>query len=131
MENAAKACALAQIWNVRGDGPPGDFVFVSVSDGVGVGIALGGDVLRGRHNVAGEFGHLPLDIARPPCACGANGCWEAHVSNLATLARYTGLPLLPGAPLPLALTKLQVADVIEHARATDHRANTAQLPARR
>jgi len=55
---------------VRGDAPPGDFVFVSVSDGVGVGIALGGDVLRGRHNVAGEFGHLPLDIAGPPCACG-------------------------------------------------------------
>jgi len=125
MENAAKACALAQIWDVRGDGPPGDFVFVSVSDGVGVGLALGGDVLRGRHNVAGEFGHLPLDIEGPPCACGANGCWEAYVSNLATLARYTGLPLVPGEPLPAELAKLTVADVIERARAGDARAIAA------
>lgn len=125
MENAAKACALAQIWNVRGDGPPGDFVFVSVSDGVGVGLVLGGDVLRGRHNVAGEFGHLPLDIAGPRCACGASGCWEAYVSNLATLARYTGKPLLPGEPLPAELAKLTVGDVIERARAGEARALTA------
>ena len=111
MENAAKACALAQIWDVRGEGPPGDFVFVSVSDGVGVGLVLDGEVLRGRHNVAGEFGHLPLDIEGPACACGALGCWEAYVSNLATLARY-------GA----ATGELTVADVIERARGGEARA---------
>jgi predicted NBD/HSP70 family sugar kinase len=111
MENAAKACALAQIWDVRGEGPPGDFVFVSVSDGVGVGLVLDGEVLRGRHNVAGEFGHLPLDIEGPACACGARGCWEAYVSNLATLARY-------GA----ATGELTVADVIERARGGEARA---------
>jgi predicted NBD/HSP70 family sugar kinase len=111
MENAAKACALAQIWDVRGDGPPGDFVFVSVSDGVGVGLVLGGDVLRGRHNVAGEFGHLPLDIEGPACACGARGCWEAYVSNLATLARYDG-----------DASGLTVADVVGRAHAGEQRA---------
>jgi predicted NBD/HSP70 family sugar kinase len=114
MENAAKACALAQIWDVRGDGPPGDFVFVSVSDGVGVGLVLGGDVLRGRHNVAGEFGHLPLDIDGPRCACGSNGCWEAYVSNLALLARYAGDAAPAG--------ELTVADVIERARHGEARA---------
>jgi predicted NBD/HSP70 family sugar kinase len=111
MENAAKACALALIWDVRGEGPPGDFVFVSVSDGVGVGLVLGGDVLRGRHNVAGEFGHLPLDIEGPACACGARGCWEAYVSNLATLARYAG-----------DARESTVADVIERARGGEARA---------
>jgi predicted NBD/HSP70 family sugar kinase len=125
LENAAKACALAQIWDVRGDAPPGDFAFVSVSDGVGVGLALGGDVLRGRHNVAGEFGHLPLDIAGPPCACGARGCWEAYVSNLATLSRYTGQPLLPGSPPTGALAELTVGDVIGRARSGDAAARSA------
>ncbi|MGH9887232.1 MAG: ROK family transcriptional regulator, partial [bacterium] len=87
MENAAKACALAQIWEARGAGPPADIVFLSVSDGVGVGVVVGGDLLRGRHNVAGELGHLPLSIDGPRCACGAMGCWEAYISNLATVSR--------------------------------------------
>lgn len=125
IENAAKACALAQIWDVRGDAPPGDFVFVTVSDGVGVGLVLGGDVLRGRHNVAGEFGHLPLNVEGPRCACGASGCWEAYVSNLATLARYTNRPLLPGQPLPAELSELTVGHVIAHARAGDVKATIA------
>jgi predicted NBD/HSP70 family sugar kinase len=123
MENAAKACALAHIWS--GDAPPGDFVFVSVSDGVGVGIVLGGEVLRGRHNVAGEFGHLPLSIDGPRCACGATGCWEAYVSNLATLARYTGQPLRPGEALPAEFADLTVDQVVACARKGDVRAVTA------
>ena len=60
MENAVKAWALAEVWSQRGDPQGGDMVFVNVSDGVGVGLVIGGEVLRGRHNVAGEFGHLPL-----------------------------------------------------------------------
>ena len=70
--------------------PAGDLVFVSVSDGVGVGVMIHGEVLRGRHNIAGEFGHVPLSLDGPRCSCGSNGCWEAYVSNRATLARYFG-----------------------------------------
>ena len=65
-------------------------MFVSVSDGVGVGVIINGEVLRGRHNIAGEFGHVPLSLDGPRCSCGSNGCWEAYVSNRATLARYFG-----------------------------------------
>ena len=73
-------------------GAGGDLVFVSVSDGVGVGVIINGEVLRGRHNIAGEFGHVPLSLDGPRCSCGSNGCWEAYVSNRATLARYFGRP---------------------------------------
>ena len=126
MENAAKACALAQIWDARGHAaPPGDFVFVTVSDGVGVGIVLGGEVLRGRHNVAGEFGHLPLNVEGPRCACGATGCWEAYVSNLATVARCAGQPLRPGQAPSSELAAMTVGDVIARARGGDVRAATA------
>jgi N-acetylglucosamine repressor len=125
MENAAKACALALIWSARGDEPPGDLAFVSVSDGVGVGIVMAGEVLRGRNNAAGEFGHLPLSIDGPRCACGALGCWEAYVSNLATLSRFVGVPYAPHRPLPPAMARATVEDVITAARAGDAKAVTA------
>jgi predicted NBD/HSP70 family sugar kinase/biotin operon repressor len=125
MENAAKACALAQVWKSRGDNPLGGLVFVSVSDGVGVGLVVGGEILRGRHNVAGEFGHLPLSLEGPPCSCGAAGCWEAYVSNLATLSRYVGKPVLAGRALPPEIESLTVEDVVLRARAGDARAMMA------
>jgi N-acetylglucosamine repressor len=127
MENAAKACALAQIWDARGTAPPGDMVFVSVSDGVGVGVVVGGEVLRGRHNVAGEFGHLPLNLDGPRCACGATGCWEAYVSNLATLSRYTGHAIQPRQPAAADHAHLTVDDLVVRAREGDVKAITALL----
>jgi N-acetylglucosamine repressor len=127
MENAAKACALALIWTARGDAPSGDMVFVSVSDGVGVGLVVGGEILRGRHNVAGEFGHVPLSIDGPACACGAMGCWEAYISNLATVSRYVGRPLQPHQPLASEVARITVDDVIAKARQGDVRATTAIL----
>jgi len=54
------------MWSLHGEAPPGDLAFVSVSDGLGVGLLVAGEVLRGRHNIAGEFGHLPLDLAGRP-----------------------------------------------------------------
>ena len=127
MENAAKACALALIWGARGDEPPGDLVFVSVSDGVGVGIVMAGEVLRGRNNAAGEFGHLPLSIDGPRCACGALGCWEAYVSNLATLSRYLSVPFPPQRPISPAMARVTVEAVIGAARGGDVKAVTALL----
>ncbi len=127
MENAVKAWALAQVWALHGEPRSGDMVFVNVSDGVGVGVVIGGEVLRGRHNVAGEFGHLPLSVDGPRCACGAAGCWEAYVSNLATLARYVGRPVEPGQPVPAEVARLTVEDVVARARGGDARALHALL----
>ncbi len=77
------------MWATRGEATTfGDIVFVSVSDGVGV--VVNGELLHGRHNIAGEFGHVPVNIEGPRCSCGAKGCWEAYVSNIATLSRYYG-----------------------------------------
>jgi len=91
IENSGRVCAVGQLWAMHaGDGPAGDFVFVSASDGLGVGVSFQREVLRGRHNLAGEFGHLLLSMDGPKCSCGSNGCWEAYVSNRATLARYFG-----------------------------------------
>lgn len=126
IENSGKACALAQVWTARRESaPPDDFVFVSVSDGLGVGVVVGGELLRGRHNVAGEFAHTPLSIDGPRCACGAAGCWEAYVSNLATLSRYFGRPLAADRPLPAEYATLTVDDLVVRARAGDAKALAA------
>ncbi len=91
VENSMKACMLGQVWSVRGDTPvDGPVAYVNVSDGVGVGVAVDGKLLRGAHNAAGELGHVPLNMYGPRCACGQRGCWEAYVSKRAVIARYRG-----------------------------------------
>jgi predicted NBD/HSP70 family sugar kinase len=123
IENSGKACALAQLWATRSDVvASGNSVFVSVSDGVGVGVVVNGEVLRGRHNTAGEFAHVPLSIDGPRCSCGATGCWEAYVSNPSTLSRYFGRDLTERKPQASETTTFTVEDLIARARAGDARA---------
>ena len=126
IENSGKACAMAQLWATRTDVvASGNSVFVSVSDGVGVGIVVNGELLRGRHNTAGEFGHVPLSIDGPRCSCGATGCWESYVSNLATLSRYFGHDLSEPKPRDSETANFSVEDLIARARAGDAKALAA------
>src|SRR5262249_17236117 len=122
VENSGRACALAQVWEARNAaGRARNLVFVSVSDGVGVGVVVNGELLRGRHNVAGEFAHMPLRIDGPRCSCGAAGCWEAHISNIATLTRYLGRA--PSA----SRAGFTIDDLIARARSRDRKARAALM----
>lgn len=126
IENSGKACALSQIWTTRGDiSAANDLVFVSISDGVGVGVVINGEVMRGKHNTAGEFGHVPLSIDGPACSCGATGCWEAYVSNLATLSRYFGRGATERRPMSLEIAGFTIEDLISRARGGDGKALAA------
>jgi len=126
IENSGKACALAQLWATRSDVmTAGHSVFVSVSDGVGTGIVVNGELMRGRHNTAGEFGHVPLSIDGPRCSCGATGCWEAYISNIATLSRYFGRDLAEPGPRDVDASTFTVEDLIARARAGDAKALAA------
>ena len=110
-----------------GGGEPDNFVYVTVSDGVGVGVVEDGEVFRGHGDTAGEFGHLPLSLDGPRCMCGLQGCLEAYTSNVATLARYFGVdPYEPGEPRAAA------AERVHHGRPDRPRAHAATTrPARR
>ncbi|HYE88340.1 MAG TPA: ROK family protein, partial [Vicinamibacterales bacterium] len=114
IENSGKACALAELWAARGGQGHRNFIFVTVSDGLGIGVVLGGELVRGQHNIAGEFGHVPLNVDGPRCGCGATGCWEAYVSNLATLSRYFGRDLRT--PSAATLPSITIDDLIVRAR---------------
>ena len=124
VENAPIACALAQMWLGKRDGTElTDFVYVNVSDGVGTGVVVNGQVLRGRRNTAGEFGHVPLDPEGPDCYCGGRGCLEAYVSDLATVVRYLGKKFSPAtARKHVQSSGLTIADVIARARAGEKKA---------
>ncbi len=128
VENSGRACALAQLWLEKAESAGQSFVYVSVSDGVGTGIVMNGELIRGRDHIAGEFGHMPIDLQGPRCMCGANGCWEAYTSNLATLARYFGWNLSQLSPKhmkEMEKNSFTVLDLIARARTGDAKALSA------
>ncbi|MBV9775092.1 MAG: ROK family protein [Gemmatimonadetes bacterium] len=129
IENAPIACALAHMWlNPANRDGSDNFVYVTVSDGVGVGIVVNGEVLRGHGDTAGEFGHIPLSLDGPRCLCGLRGCWEAYTSNVATLARYFGLdPSVPESRETLRGSGFTMEDLITRVRSGDTRARAALL----
>ena len=75
-----------------------DYVYVTVSTGVGGGIVSGGRMVRGATNTAGEIGHWPvafqLDAGRaaddgvPRCGCGSFGCVEAFAAGSQLAAQF-------------------------------------------
>ncbi len=83
-ENEANAAALAESWAAVSDRRE-SLAFVSVSEGVGVGVMLEGSLYRGARYRAGEFGHVPIPGARRRCNCGSIGCWERYASQTALL----------------------------------------------
>lgn len=59
-----------------------DFVYLTVSTGVGGAIVSGGRMVRGASDTAGELGHFPVGFDRDVrCRCGSFGCVEAYAAG--------------------------------------------------
>ncbi len=86
LENDANAAALAE-WHMGAGQGTRDFVYLTMSTGVGGGLILDGRLHRGRLGSAGELGHVPLVPGGALCACGQRGCLEAYVGGAAWTAR--------------------------------------------
>lgn len=89
LENGANACALAELWSARHGEGVRNLVTVTVSEDIGVGMVINGQLVKGANGLAGEFGHVALVENGPPCCCGNHGCWEMLASNLAAVRYYT------------------------------------------
>jgi predicted NBD/HSP70 family sugar kinase len=96
MENAANACLFSERW-FGNFGDVSNMMVISVSEGVGAGLLVDGRVVRGRDDMAGEFGHMPIEESGPVCGCGNVGCWETFASNRAGLRYYR--ELAPDSPI--------------------------------
>src|SRR5882672_11471761 len=57
LENAANACALAELWSGRHIEGMSNLITVTVSDDIGVGMIMNGQLVQGSTGIAGEFGH--------------------------------------------------------------------------
>ncbi len=88
VENAANACALGELWFGKHDEHIRHLIAVTVSEGIGVGVLLNGQLVHGANAMAGEFGHMTLDEDGPQCSCGKRGCWERFASNSAAVDYY-------------------------------------------
>jgi predicted NBD/HSP70 family sugar kinase len=89
LENEANACALSEFWFGRHTEGVRNLVAVAVSEGIGAGIILNGQLVRGPFGLAGEFGHVSLVEDGPRCRCGNRGCWEMFASNWAATRYYS------------------------------------------
>ncbi len=63
-----------------------NFIYVTLSTGIGGGIVIDGEIFTGAIGAAGEVGHMTIDHNGPTCNCGNRGCWETLASGTA-LAR--------------------------------------------
>jgi predicted NBD/HSP70 family sugar kinase len=95
LENEANACALSEFWFGRQSDAVRNLIAVAVSEGIGVGMVLNGQLVRGPSGLAGEFGHVSITEDGPQCACGNHGCWEVYASNTAALRFYNEKNAVP------------------------------------
>jgi glucokinase len=59
----------------------------TVGTGIGGGLIIHGQLVRGAHGIAGEMGHTVIVADGLPCGCGRRGCIEQYASGKA-LVRF-------------------------------------------
>ena len=131
LENAANTCALAELWSGRHGEGAGNIVVVTVSDGIGVGIVVNGQLVRGSVGVAGEFGHVSLIPDGPKCRCGNRGCWETLVGPTAIIETGTSARSsmsLEGSWLSDELRLRSAELLFAQGARIPHRGKTLELP---
>lgn len=57
-----------------------DFIVITLGTGLGSGIVSNGQLINGKHGIAGELGHTTVNYAGRYCNCGKRGCLETYVS---------------------------------------------------
>ena len=83
--NDANAAAIGELHFGAARGAR-NFIYITVSTGIGGGIIIDGNIYTGSAGTAGELGHMVIDDEGPLCNCGNRGCWETLASGTA-LAR--------------------------------------------
>lgn len=82
LENDATAAAIGENWlgaskDVR------DSIMITLGTGVGGGIIINNEPLRGADGTAGKLGHICVEPDGHPCGCGSHGCIEQYASATA------------------------------------------------
>ncbi|WP_345217095.1 ROK family transcriptional regulator [Georgenia halophila] len=97
LEKDTIAAAVAETWaGTFTDGCSAIVLYLGT--GIGAGLVIDGEVVRGTTHSAGEAGHLVVDPDGPPCACGLRGCINVAASPraLVEIATHKGVLPAPG-----------------------------------
>lgn len=77
--NDANAAAVGEMVYGSAKGMK-DFVVITLGTGLGSGFVCNGQMVNGKHGIAGEVGHTTVNYAGRHCNCGKRGCLETYVS---------------------------------------------------
>lgn len=84
--NDANAAALGEMRYGAAVGYK-NFIYITISTGIGGGIVINGKLYTGASGMAGEVGHIVVESDGLPCNCGGAGCWELYASGSAIARR--------------------------------------------
>lgn len=96
-----------------------DIVFILADEGIGMAIMIDGKPFTGFSHIAGEIGHVPVDI-QPMCTCGNHGCLCLHAATVPILEKVH--QRLTEQPLRSALRQidpLEIDQVLQAAQQGD------------
>jgi len=85
LENDANAAALGEKWIGAGRDVE-HLILLTLGTGIGSGIIIDGNILRGYLGMAAEIGHTTYAPNGYPCGCGNTGCVEKYASATAVSA---------------------------------------------
>jgi predicted NBD/HSP70 family sugar kinase len=122
VDNDARLAGLAEARRgaLRGAGTALHF---HIDFDIGGTLILGGDAQRGAHNVAGEFGHMPLTGSKLRCMCGVHGCWSLDVGTNALIRHFGENPGYgAGRALGRDILSRAASGEAKASRAVDHNA---------
>lgn len=80
VENDARAMALGESWFGKHI-EQGPILAINLSTGVGAGLIINGELYHGFTDIAGEVGHMTIDINGPICECGNKGCFQTFATG--------------------------------------------------
>ncbi|MEO6447281.1 MAG: ROK family protein [Gemmatimonadaceae bacterium] len=80
IDNDANCATLGEWWLGAAKGGR-NVVGMTIGTGIGGGLMLDGQLYHGSSDVAGEIGHMTIDVNGRHCGCGNYGCLEAYASG--------------------------------------------------
>lgn len=92
VENDATAAGIGENWIGASRGIE-NVICITLGTGIGGGIIINGEAIRGKDGIGGEIGHISVEPEGHPCGCGSHGCIEQYASATAIvrLARDRGM----------------------------------------
>ncbi len=108
VENDANLFTLGEA--IYGAGKERRFVIgVTLGTGVGGGLIINGEIIRGAGGLGMEIGHITIGMEGPPCNCGSYGCAEAYLGGVYFIERAARLFVRHGQSAPKSMKHLEEA----------------------